>query len=158
MTTELITSWAEHDKALRKILQTLSRSLCIFDEDLTRLNLEGPEFAGQLRSFLAARTSNSVNIVLRSTDTFRRNSPRLMQLLKTYPERMRVSEAPPHLLSLTDNFVVVDDTSALIRFHRDNVRSKAIYDDASGCRPYAKRFEELLKEGGEQLSATTLGL
>lgn len=158
MTTELITSWAEHDVALRRILSELSQSLCVFDEDLTRLNLEQPEAADSIRGFLGSKAQSRLKIVLRNPEPFRRNSPRLMNLLGSHPEKMSVIEAPSHLLSLSDCIVLVDDRHALIRFHEDHARSKVIVDNASECMPYAKRFDEIFREGGEPISATTLGL
>ena len=53
---------------------------------------------------------------------------------------------------------IVDGQHALIRFHQDNVRSKRLDDDSNECQPYSQRFAEILREGGEQISATTLGL
>ena len=158
MTTELITNWTEHDDALRKLLLPLSKSLRIFDEDLTRLNLERKEIAESFRHFLVANERNTLRIILRNPEPFQRNSPRLMKLLREYPKRMTVFECPQHLLSLGDNLLLVDDRHALVRFHKDNVRSKAIFDNADECISYAHRFEEIAKEGGEQICATTLGL
>jgi hypothetical protein len=158
MTTELISNWAEHDVALRRILPEVSRSLRIFANDLTRLDLEHPEIADSLRHFLAADAQNSLKIVLRNSESFSRNSPRLTNLLRSYPERMTVIAAPDHLASLSDSIVLVDDQHALIRFHQDHVRSKLIFDDTVECRPYIQRFEAIIREGGEAISATTLGL
>jgi hypothetical protein len=53
---------------------------------------------------------------------------------------------------------IADDRHALIRFHKDNERAKVIIDNAKECQPYIYRFEEIFNEGGEQISATTLGL
>ena len=158
MSTELITNWAEHDNALRKLLLRLSQSLRIFDEDLTRLNLDRREIAESFQHFLAASERNTLRIVVRNPEPFRRSSPRLMELLRNYPEKMAVFECPPHLLSLGDNLLLVDDKHALVRFHKDNVRAKAIFDSSDECISYVQRFEEIAKDGGEQICATTLGL
>ncbi|MEI7612034.1 MAG: hypothetical protein WCK63_03935 [Betaproteobacteria bacterium] len=158
MTTELISNWAEHDIALCRILPELSQSLRIFADDLTRLDLERPEIADSLRHFLAADAQNTLKIVLKNSESFSRNSPRLMNLLRSYPDRMTVIAAPDHLASLSDNIVLVDDRHALIRFHQDHVRSKLIVDNAAECLPYAQRFDAIIREGGEPISATTLGL
>jgi hypothetical protein len=158
MTTELISNWAEHDVALHRILPELSHSLRIFADDLTRLNLERPEIADSLRHFLAADAQSSLKIVLRNPESFLRNSPRLMNLLRSYPDRMTVIAAPDHLASLSDNIVLVDDRHALIRFHQDHVRSKLIIDSTAECLPYAQRFEAVIREGGEAISSAPLGL
>ena len=158
MNAELITNWAEHDLALQKILALATKSLRIFDEDLSKLKLERPENAEILQRFLSADRQHTLQIVLKNTDPFRRNSPRLMKLLASYPQSMTLFECPAQLASLNDALLLADQDHALIRFHKDNVRSKAIIDNTDECRPYLKRFEEILNEGGEQICATPLGL
>jgi hypothetical protein len=158
MTTELINSWTEHDDALRRLLLQLSRTLRIFDGDLSRINLEQREIAESLRRFLTASPRNRLKIILQDPEPFLRRSPRLAQLLKDYPERMAVTRCPQHLLSLSDSLMLVDEEHALVRFHHDNVRAKAIFNDRDECIPYAQRFEEIAREGGETLTVSPLGL
>ena len=158
MSTELTTHWSEHDQSLQTILGLLSASLWVFDEDLTRLRLERPENSEALRKCLAGDEHNQVRIVLKNVEPFRRNSPRLLKLLATYPDQMSVVQCPEHLFSLNDSLFIVDNRHALIRFHKDNARSRVIIDDREACAPYVTRFDEITKEGGEAISATTLGL
>ncbi|MFZ4536519.1 MAG: hypothetical protein ACOYNV_09440, partial [Propionivibrio sp.] len=83
MNSELITSWAEHDNSIQKILLQVSQSLCIFDEDLTKLKLERPANAEALHRFLSTFRQNRLRIVVKNAEPFRRDSPRLMKLLAT---------------------------------------------------------------------------
>jgi len=71
---------------------------------------------------------------------------------------MTLIECPKHLASLNDSMLIADDRHALIRFHLDHARAKAIIDSTEECLPYVLRFKEITKEGGEQISATPLGL
>ena len=158
MSTELITYWAEHDSSLRKLLALTEQTLRIFDEDLTKLKLESAENTEVLRRLLAADDRNNLCIVLKNAEPLRRNSPRLMKLLAAYPLRMTVLECPEHLASLGDSLFIADDRHALVRFNKDHARAKVIIDNAEECMPYVHRFEEIQKEGGEQVCATTLGL
>lgn len=158
MNSELIMNWGEHEQSLRKILELATRSLRIFDEDLSKLKLEHPENAELLRGFLGTDRRHILHIVVRNAEPLRRGSPRLMSLLALFPQNMIVHACPPHLASLSDSLVIADDRHALIRFHKDSARSRAIIDDAEQCTPYVHRFEDILNEGGEQVCATTLGL
>lgn len=158
MTSELITTWTEHDSALEKILLLASKTLRVFDEDLSKLKLERSVNAELLHRFLSADRQRSLQIVLRNAEPFRRNSPRLMALLTDYSQSMTIIQCPPHLASLNDSLCIADDQHALIRFHSDSARARVLIDSAEECTPYVHRFEEILQEGGEQLSATTLGL
>lgn len=158
MTSKLLTCWSDHDSAFREILARAERSIDVFDKDLLRLPFEAKEQAEILRRFLVVDDNRRLRLILRDAEPFRRNSPRLMKLLADYPQRMLVQECPPHLASLTDSMCIVDGRHALIRFHQDNVRSKRLDDDAGECQPYCQRFVEILCEGGEPVSASTLGL
>lgn len=158
MTTELITDWTTHNKAFTEILSRATRSIDVFDQDLGRLPFEQHECAEMLHLFLAANEKSSLRIVLRNPEPFRRNSPRLMKLLATYAQKMNVIECPASIASLGDSMFLVDDQHGLVRFHQDNVRSKRIDHDPGECKVYALRFSEIIKEGGEAISATTLGL
>jgi hypothetical protein len=159
MNSELITHWSEYTDAARKILLLATRRIRIFDPDLARLDLENKENALFLRTFLAAAPgNNSLQIVLRNTEPFRNNSPRLFKLLADFPHLMQVWECAPQLMRLTDAIFLCDDRHALVRIHQDHARSRLIVDDANACRPYLTRFDEILGEGGTPISATTLGL
>ena len=156
MSTELITTWTEHDDSLQRILGLASQTLRVFDEDLARL--ERSDNAELLRGFLAAGGQRSAQMVVRNAEPLRRLSPRLMRLLATFPQCLTVVECPPHLALLADSLFIVDDRHALVRFSKDYPRAKAIIDDVAECAPYVTRFTEIVNEGGEQVGATTLGL
>ena len=158
MNTQLITSWSEHDSFLQNVLILASKTLRIFDQDLSKLKLERPDSADSLRRFLSTDRQNLLWIVVKDAEPARRDNPRLMKLLSTYPKNMTLVECPSHLSSLSDSMLIADDRHALIRFHADHARSKAIIDNAEECLPYSLRFKEIAKEGGEQVFATPLGL
>ena len=158
MSSELITSWGEHDAALNKILALATNSLWIFDEDLSRLKLGRSDTIELLRQFLDNGRENGLRILLQNTEALRRDHPRLMELLASRPQNMTIIECPPQLADLKDSMVIADDQHALIRIHKDHARSRVILDSAKDCAPYVKRFEEILNEGGEPIGATTLGL
>jgi hypothetical protein len=158
MNSELISSWAEHDSSLLKILELASQTLCIFDADLSKLRLDRPANVDLLRRFLSSDKQHRLRIAVKNAEPFRRDSPRLMKLLAIYTQSMTMIECPPHLASLNDSMCIADDRHALIRFHTDSVRAKIIIDNIEECAPYVQRFEDILKEGGEQVCASTLGL
>lgn len=158
MSSELITSWSEHDVALQKVLLLASRTLRIFDEDLSKFKLENRENSDSLQRFLAARQGNSLCIVLKDVEPLRRRCPRLMKLLENYPQRMSVIECAPHLAAVNSSLCLADDRHALVRIHQDHARARLIVDGARDCTLYLQQFETILDEGGEPISATTLGL
>ncbi len=158
MTPKLITNWTDHDNYLQKILLLATRSIRIFDENLARLDLENVENEFFLHRFLSADRKNTLQIVIQDAEPFRRNSPRLMKLFRDYSDSMSVHECAPQLSSLGDSMCIADDRHALVRFHKEQARSKAIINNIGECRPYIVRFSEILVEGTTPLSSTTLGL
>lgn len=158
MSSELITNWSEHDSSLQKVLSLVSTTLCVFDEDLSKLKLERLEHADALHRFLLSDKRNFLRIVLKDSEHFLRHSPRLIKLLSVFGQNMSVVECPQHLRSLNDSLLIADGRHALIRFHKDSVRSKLIVDSTGDCKPYANRFEEIVKEGGQPVRTSALGL
>ena len=77
MSSELITSWGEHDAALNKILALATNSLWIFDEDLSRLKLGRSDTIELLRQFLDNGRENGLRILLQNTEALRRDNPRV---------------------------------------------------------------------------------
>ncbi len=55
MTSELITDWSTHDQAFSEILNRATRTIDIFDQDLTRLPLERPDHSESLGRLRAPR-------------------------------------------------------------------------------------------------------
>ena len=159
MSTRLITTWAEHNRAVQEVLDLSPSTLLVFDEDLSPLKLELPERISVLSRLLASdQQHRQLTIVIQKTDFVRQYSPQLMRLLRVYSPLLKIIEAPAHLEALKDSLLIADGKHALVRFHRDHARSRLITDDVQECEPYLKRFDEILGEGGNPLSAITLGL
>lgn len=159
MPSKLITTWSEHDSAVQEILDLSSTTLLVFDESLSPLKLERGARIAALRRLLSARqAATRLSIVVQKPDFVRQYSPQLMDLLTVYSPTLTILQAPPHLDSLKDSLLIADARHALVRFHRDHPRARLIIDDSEEVAPYQQRFEEILGEGGDPLSPTTLGL
>lgn len=158
MSSQLITSWAEHDAALQKVLRLAAKTLRIFDYDLSKFRLENQEDILSLQRFLATRKDNQLCIVLKDAGPLRSKFPRLMKLLGDYPQQMSITECPAHLASISNSLCLADDRNALVRIDQDHARARLIIDNAPNCAPYLQQFEAIVNEGGEPVSATTLGL
>lgn len=159
MSSRLITTWSEYDSAVQEILDRSPETLLIFDEDLSPFKLERPERIAALKHLLTARRdTRQLTIVVQKTDFVRQYSPQLMALLRIHSPALTIIQAAAHLEGLRDSLLIADGRHALIRFHRDQPRSRLITDDLQECEPWQKRFDEILGEGGDALSTITLGL
>lgn len=158
MARELITSWADYQTALDRLLAFASQKIRIYDEDLSSLKLESEPRQSHIKRILQAGYGDTLQIALRNASPFRQQHPVLLKLLSNYGHLAAVQETPPQLAHLRDSMILVDDKHALIRFERDLPRSKLLIDEIDEIRPYLIRFREIWTEGGESVSATTLGL
>ncbi|MCP5269435.1 MAG: hypothetical protein H6943_10450 [Zoogloeaceae bacterium] len=156
--TPLITSWTEYAQVAARLLAQAEHSISIFDADLSALRLEQPETSAALTRFFRSTPSTLVRISIRNPAPLRNSHPRLLELLRLFSHKLEIRETPAQLSNLSDSILLVDNTSALIRFHNDHPRSKEIIASSELCRPYQKRFEDIWSEGGNQIFATVTGL
>ena len=157
MARELINSWSDYHLALDRLLALATQQILIYDEDLGNLSLDGHRLA-HLQRVLAAGQAGAVRIALRNAAPLRSQYPRLLALLGKWSHLAAAQQTPEHLAHLRDNMVIVDSRHGLIRFDRDQPRSKLLIDDPDMIRPYQQRFEEIWGESSDPVNAVTLGL
>ncbi len=158
MARELITDWSAYQAAIDRLLCLASHTLCIYDEDLVKVRLDGTGRLPHLCRLLQNTQPGSVRIALRNAEPFRRQQNHLIQLFAPYAHIITIQETAPQISGLRDSMILVDDQHALIRFDRDQARSKLLINEIDELRPYLQRFEEIWKEPGDVIGTTSLGL
>ena len=158
MTRELITHWTDYQAAIDQLLAMPCRKLCIYDEDLVKIRLDDKKRLENLQHLLQSAQPGSVRIALRNAEPFRRTQTHLIQLFAVHSHIITIQETSQQLNNLRDSMILLDDQHGLIRFDRDQARSKILIDESDELRPYLQRFEEIWKEPGEVVSTTSLGL
>ncbi|MCM8593875.1 hypothetical protein [Accumulibacter sp.] len=157
--SELFTSWSDHDRAVQRMFELVRSTLLVFDGDLSHLALERPERIAALRRVLgAADFHRRVTIVVRRADFVRQYCPQLIELLANHAPTLTIIHAPPQIAAASESLLIADGEHALVRFDDDQPRCRLITGNSTECAPYLARFAEILGEGGDPLSATTLGL
>lgn len=158
MARELITTWADYQTAIDRLLVIASHKIRIYDEDLVSLKLESELRLASIKRVLQTGHEDTLQIALRNATPLRQQHPILLKLLSTYGHIAAGQETPPQLAHLRDSMMIIDDKHALIRFERDLPRSKLLIDEIDEIRPYLTRFREIWTEGGERVTTTALGL
>jgi hypothetical protein len=158
MSRQLFTSWTEYQAAADRVLALATRSIRIYDEDLAQLHLESDGRTDRLREFLAAGHPDSLRIALRNSSPLRQRQPLTMSILARFSHIAHAKQTAGQLAHLRDSMVIVDERHAVIRFDRDQPRSKLLEDDPDEVAPYLRRFNEIWDEGGDAVGPTTLGL
>jgi hypothetical protein len=158
MSRELFTSWADYQSAIDHLLSLAAKRIWIYDEDLGMLHLETAERIEMLKRPLASTRQDCLRIALRNTAPLQQRQPLVQRLLAMHSHNSAAQQTPEQLNHLRDSMILVDDVHALIRFDRDQPRSKLLIDEPEEVMPYRRRFEEIWAEGGIPVSTTTLGL
>lgn len=156
MARELITSWSDYQAAVERLLAMACREILIYDEDLSGLKVDSPLNLAHLQR--VTREGGQLHIALRNAAPLRQRHPQLLDLLALFSHRAAAQETPEHISHLRDNMILVDGKHGLIRFDRDQPRSKLLVDEAEELRPYSLRFAEIWSSEGNPVNATTLGL
>ncbi|WP_295002923.1 hypothetical protein [uncultured Dechloromonas sp.] len=158
MARELITSWADYQTAIDRLLAIATKQIRIYDEDLTTLKLDSAPRLAHVKRLVSGARSNALSIAVRNGSPLRNQHPLLQSLLTTYGHVAAAQETPAQLAHLRDSMIIVDDKYGLIRFERDMPRSKLLIDESDELRPYLAKFNEIWAEGGERISNSTVGL
>ncbi|MGB8241605.1 MAG: hypothetical protein WCE66_11275 [Azonexus sp.] len=158
MSRELFTSWADYQSAIDHLLSLAAKRIWIYDEDLGMLHLETAERIEMLKRPLASTRQDCLRIALRNTAPLQQRQPLVQRLLAMHSHNSAAQQTPEQLNHLRDSMILVDDVHALIRFDRDQARSKLLIDEPEEVMPYRRRFEEIWAEGGITVATTTLGL
>ena len=158
MSRELITSWADYQLAIDRLLAMAEHSIRIYDEDLLAMKLDTSARIDELKRLLHSGQHDALHIAVRNAEPLRHQHPRLANLFSTYTHQISAQQTPDQLAHLRDAMLLVDGRHALIRFDRDQARSKLLIDEADEIHPYANRFAEIWAEGGEPATGSTLGL
>ena len=158
MSRQLFTSWSAYQAAVDRALSLATRSIRIYDEDLRQLHLESDGRTDRLREFLAQGHPESLRVALRNSAPLQQKQSMIMSVLTRYNHIAQAKQTPEQLGHLRDSMLIVDDRHAVIRFDRDQPRSKLLEDDPDEVAPYLRRFDEIWDEGGDAIGPTTLGL
>lgn len=157
MSRTLITTYGEYDAAIDLILALAERSLDIFDHDLSLLKLDQTSRHRALERLLAS-PAHQLRIVVQNGQLVTNKHPLLLRLLATHSHHFSLIETDEKLAHLTDSFIVADNTHALIRFHRDQPRSKLLEHEGEEVKTYNRKFQSILDEGGSPISPHVAGL
>lgn len=150
----------EHDyvTAIDYVISAAQKQLLIFDCDLSKGGFNSIARHALIQEFLNKSPVCKLTFILHDANFLKTQCPRLLALLKTYGHQMQVLITNDHAKIAKDCFVIADDNAYVRRFHIDQARFKYALDDIAETANLHLRFNELLDETAETVSATHLGL
>lgn len=153
-----IEALSDYDQAVDEIIRQATRSLKIFDINLRGAGYNSPARIELLQNFLHLNRANRLTLILHDTSYLQRECPRLIGLLRLFSHSCSVYQTTEEAKSVSDPFIVADDTHYLHRFHHDYPRALLALNDPEGALDIARRFNEILNASEPSAPATTLGL
>ncbi len=84
MARELITSWADYQTAIDRLLAIATHHICVYDEDLATLKLDSRPRLEHIKRLLDAKHGDILRMAVRNASPLRHQHPLLQQLLTTY--------------------------------------------------------------------------
>ncbi len=147
-----------YEAALELVIAKAENELLIFDQDFVHGDYASIKRFYLIQHFLNTDPLSKLTIILQSAEHFVNNCPRLFELLKLYNHKITVYETNDAAKVAMDCFVIADKRHYLHRFHIDQARFKFAFDDKIEAANLNMRFNELLDETSEVVSATKLGI
>lgn len=144
--------------ALDLVIAQAEDHLLIFDQDCSKGDYASLNRFKLIQDFLTKNTQSQLTIILQNTAFFTLNCPRLFDLLSIYAHKMRVYETNDFAKIAKDCFVIADKKHYCRRFHIDQARFKFALNDVETTASLLLRYDELLAETADTISATKLGL
>jgi hypothetical protein len=147
-----------YDAALDIVFARAERELLIFDQHLKSGAYHTTARCALIETFLRKDAQNRLLMVLHEADFFTQHCPRLFGLLKTYGHAIQVLLTNDHAKVAKDCFIIADNLHTVRRVHIDHARFKYTLDDPETAATLRQRFDEILLETSEPVTASTLGL
>ncbi len=147
-----------YEAALALVIAAAQNELLIFDQDLSRGNYASLQHIELIQQFLSTSALSKLTIIVQNSEFFVHKCPKLFELLKQYGHKMTVYETNDTAKIAKDCFVIADKRHYVRRFHIDQARFKYALDDAEECANLNMRFDDLMNETVDAVSATKLGL
>ncbi len=147
-----------YEAALDLVIARAEHELLIFDQHLRVGAYHTSRRYELIQDFLRRNPQNRLQMVLHDADFFSQQCPRLFGLLKTYSHAISVLLTNDHAKVAKDCFVIADDRDTVRRAHIDHARFRYTLDDPETAASLRHRFEEILSETSEPVTATMLGL
>ncbi len=155
--TRKLNGAGEYEAALDELIANADHTLRIFDRSLGR-SFNTVERADLLATFLRARRTNRLQIVLHETANIARDCPRLMQLVKRFSHNLAIHQTQQAARHIYDPFAVADDKRLVRRFHYNGIHGEAAIADVAATSLLIKRFDEIWQASAPAVAATTIGL
>lgn len=151
-------SVAAQRDALDLLVRIATRSILVFDVDLSQMGWNTAVRTEALASFVRRSPDVRANLIVHDTRYVEGACPRLALLMRSASAVMTIYRTGASARNAQDPLAIVDGRHFLHRFHIDQPRASFGLEQPALARPLVRRFEEIWATGEPGLGATVLGL
>lgn len=151
-------TYREYSTAIRQTLEAAGVELCVFDPDLARTGLESSENIALIERLLRATSEARLRIVVHDTTHLETRSPRMLRLMASFSHCFEIRQSPDDLRNLTECYLLTNNDTGVLRFHRDWPRGKWFVANPEEAEIWRSRFKQLWECSTPAVPATRLGL
>jgi hypothetical protein len=149
---------AESRAAIDEVIGAAQRNLCIFDYTLGNRGFADAARIERMRRFLLAGRAHRLRIALHEPEVLERHEPRLITLLRQFPNSIAIHRTLGQARNATDPFVLADDHSVWHQLHHDRARAIVALHSPPDAAPLRDRFEEIWELSEPAVGSSTTGL
>jgi hypothetical protein len=149
---------AECRAAFDTLLAGTHRQLCVYDHDLSLLELDHAPRHASLRALCVAGGGRRIELLLDDISRVARSHPRLMQLVRDFSHVLEIRQADPDAPRPERAFALADRHGVLLRADKAAVLGTLHLDDARDAVLLNQSFESMWQRSQASVTATTLGL
>ncbi|MCM2328217.1 MAG: hypothetical protein NDI88_10035 [Lysobacter sp.] len=153
-----IEGMAESRAAIDEVIGAAQKSLCIFDYTLGNRGFADAARIERMRQFLLAGRAHRLRIALHEPEVLERHEPRLITLLRQFPNAIAIHRTMGQARNATDPFVLADDHSVWHQLHHDRFRAIVALHSPPDAAPLRDRFEEIWELSEPAVGSSTTGL
>ncbi len=154
----LISGTAESLEAIDQVIATARRTIRVFDFTLAQRGFNAPARFDKLWAFFVAGRMHKLQIALHEPDHLARECPRLLNLLRQFPNSIEIHRTVGHARQAEDPCVLADDHSMWHQLHHSQPKAVVALHSPADVTPILERFGEIWQLSEPAVSATTLGL
>lgn len=149
---------SEFRAAFDALLASTLRRLCLYDHDLSLIDIDHLSRHAALRALCVAGGGRRIELLLDDISRVARDHPRLMQLVRDFGHVFEIRQADPGAPRPDQAFVLADRHGVLLRADKSAVHGTLHMDDARDSVALQQSFESMWQRSQASVTATTLGL
>jgi hypothetical protein len=154
----MLTGNVDAVSAIDEVVGKARRNLRVFDNALKDRGFNSPARFATLSDFLRRDRANQLLIALHETDGLELDCPRLLVLLRQFPDSIKINRTVGVAQQANDPFILADQAHFWHKLHYEHPRSILSLNSPADAKPLLDRFDEIWESTEHAVSPSPAGL